>query len=207
GCHKSTGGGGEEVQGSKHASSELDMFMIEVRGIDNEENDDHVEVGVYSTDDTILNSQLGTPSARQTLHVTAHPEWRNEVSGRIVNGYVVTDAIDLMRLHYVMPTWGPLGADYEHEFHRARLKLHFEPNGEMTGILAGYRPLMNIMTVGYCCKGTASTSNRDCASEYNTFLQMADGDPDPETGKCTTISATHKLVGVPVFVVHEGRTK
>lgn len=65
---------------------------------------------------------------------------------------------------------------------------------------------MNISTVGYCCRGTASTANTDCASEYKTFVMMADGDPDPETGQCTTISAAHKIVGIPAFVVHDANT-
>ncbi len=43
----------------------------------------------------------------------------------------------------------------------------------------------------------------DCASEYKTFVMMADGDPDPETGQCTTISAAHRLVGIPAFVIHD----
>ena len=205
GCHKSTRGGGEKVQGEKHASSELEPYMIEIRGLDNVQNDDSVEVGVYSTEDAIISSQLGTPSAYQSLHISANPLWRNEVKGRVVNGEVLTDVIPRLTLHWLMPTWGALGVNYSHEFMRARLKLRLEPDGGVSGLLAGYRPLGNIMTNSYCCRGTASTANRDCASEYKTFMQMADGDPDPETGQCTTISAAHKVVGVPVFVIHDQR--
>ncbi len=108
-----------------------------------------------------------------------------------------------MRLRHRLSTWGAFGEAFAHELRRVRFKLRLEPDGRLTGLLAGYRPLLSISTIGYCCRGTASTANMDCASEYKTFVMMADGDPDPETGQCTTISAAHRLVGIPAFVIHD----
>ena len=204
GCYKSARGTAESQQGG----GELDRFLIELRGLDDPLNDDRVEVGIYSMeeDDLILQSPGGEPLPDQSFRVTSNPKWRNETTGRIVNGELLIDNLDRMYLKYRMATWGAFGEAYSHEFRRVRFKLRLEPDGGLSGLLGGYRPLMNISTVGYCCRGTASTANMDCASEYKAFVMMADGDPDPQSGQCTTISAAHKIVGIPAFVIHDART-
>ena len=88
----------------------------------------------------------------------------------------------------------------EFELRDVRFRLTFQPDGSITGVMANYRPIDNIFTVGRCCKGTASTANTDCASEHKTLAAMADGYPDPETGQCTMISSATNLTGVPVFI-------
>ena len=46
------------------------------RGVDDPQNDDHVEVGIYSTDDTPLQGPDGKAMANQTLAITNNPRWR-----------------------------------------------------------------------------------------------------------------------------------
>jgi hypothetical protein len=181
----------------------VDPFLIEVSGIDDPKNDDHVEVGVYSTDDTPIQGSDGQALPNQTLGITRNPVWRATVAGRIVNGQLTTDRVEVINLHHVLPTWGPQGTNYYFEFHGARVRMSFQQDGTVAGVLAGYRPIENIFTVGRCCKGTASTANTNCASEHKTLALMADGYPDPETGKCTMISAASNFKGIPVFVTHE----
>ena len=186
GCYKETRGTSEALQGG----GGLGSFLIEIRGLDDPLNDDRVEVGVYSREgnDLVIQSVGGTALSHQSFRVTSNLKWRNETTGRIVNGELLTDTLDRMYLG-------------SREFRRVRLKLRLEPDGGLTGLLGGYRPLL--MTAGRCCRGTASTANMDCASTYKTYVMMADGDPDPVTGQCTTISAAHKLAGVPAFVIHD----
>ena len=200
GCYKSRRGTGE----SEQQGAELDPFLLELRGVDDLENDARVEVGIYSleADDLVLQSPGGAPLPHQSFRVTSNPEWRNETTGRIVNGELQVDDLDRLYLRYRLSTWGAFGEVYSHEFRRVRFKLKLEEDGSVSGLLGGYRPLWNISTIAYCCRATASTANMDCASEYKTFVSMADGDPDPETGQCTTISAAHRIGGVPAFVIH-----
>ena len=202
GCYKSRRGTGE----SQQQGSELDPFLIELRGVDDLENDRHVEVGIYSlaADDLVIRTPGGAPLPQQSFRVTSNPKWRNETTGRIVNGELRVDHLDTLLLKFRLFTWGAFGEVYSHEFRRVRFKLKLEADGGISGIMGGYRPLWNISTVAYCCRATASTANMDCASEYKTFVQMADGDPDPETGQCTTISAAQRIGGIPAFVIHEG---
>ena len=201
GCYKSRRGTAE----SEQQGSDFDPFLLEIRDLDDPQNDDKVEVGIYSleADDLILSSPAGEPLSHQSFRVSSNPQWRNEVIGRIVNGELLIDGVDKMFLRYRMFTWGAFGEAYAHEIRRVRFKLQLEPDGGLTGLMGGYRPLMSISPIGYCCRGTASTANMDCASEYKTFAMMADGDPDPQTGQCTTISAAHRLTGIPAFVIHD----
>ncbi len=181
----------------------LDPFLIELRGLDDLKNNDHVEMSIYSTADGDLSLKAadGSDLAYQTFTITPNPRWRTTVKARIVDGVLMADPIPMMHLHWVMSTWGTFGQVSEHEFRDVRFRLTLGPDGTLTGVMANYRPLDNIYTVGYCCKGTASTANNDCASEYNTMLAMADGYPDPVTGKCTMISAAQVIAGVPAFLV------
>lgn len=202
GCYKSRRGTGE----SQQQGSELDPFLIELRGVDDLENDRRVEVGIYSlaADDLVIMTPGGEPLPHQSFRVSSNPKWRNETTGRIVNGELRVDHLDRLFLKFRLFTWGAFGEVYSHEFRRVRFKLKLAEDGGISGIMGGYRPLWNISTIGYCCRATASTANMDCASEYKTFVQMADGDPDPETGQCTTISAAQRIGGIPAFVIHEG---
>ena len=204
GCYKSARGTAEsEQQGPR-----FDPFLIELRGLDDPQNDDRVEVGIYTIpqDDLILQSAGGEALPYQSFRVTSNPTWRTETTGRVVNGELLTDTVDRMFLRNVMPNMGHFGQVSAHEIRRVRLRLQLEADGGVTGLLGGYRPLLNVNPNQYCCRGTASTANMNCASEYKTFAMMADGDPDPETGQCTTISAAHELIGVPAFVVHDARS-
>lgn len=202
GCYKSRRGTGE----SEQQGAELDPFLLELRGVDDPKNDRQVEVGIYSLEarDLVLQSPGGVPLPQQSFRVTSNTKWRTETTGRIVNGELQVDNLDRLYLRFRMSTWGAFGEAYSHEFRRVRLKLKLEEDGGVSGLLGGYRPLWNISTIAYCCRATASTANMDCASEYKAFALMADGDPDPETGQCTTISAAHRIGGVPAFVIHEG---
>jgi hypothetical protein len=178
----------------------LDPFLIELRGLNDLKNDDFVQVGIYSTDDTPLQGPDGRALRNQTLSITDNAKWRTTTVGRLVNGVLTTDVVSVVYLQNVLPTWGLFGQVYSSELHDARFRLTLEPDGTLKGLAAMYRPIDNLFTVGRCCKGTASTANNDCASEHKTLAMMADGGRDPETGQCSLISAASNLEGIPVFI-------
>jgi hypothetical protein len=182
-----------------------DPFLIELSGVDDSRNDDHVDVRIYSPQDAAIEGSDGNPLAHQTISATSNARWRAATTGRIVNGQLTTDAIPAMYLHWVLPTWGALG-ETETEFHDVRFRISMEADGTIKGLMASYRPIDNIFTRGRCCKGTASTANNDCASEHKTLVMMADGYPDSATGQCTMISSAANFSGIPVFIAraHDG---
>jgi hypothetical protein len=178
----------------------MDHFLVEIHGIDDMQNDDHIEVGIYTPEDAPLQGSDGSALANQTIGITSNPHWRTIVPGKIVNGKLTTDVIPTLYLKWVLPTWGVLGVQ-DHEFREARFQMSLQPDGALKGFMASYRPIENIFTVGRCCGGTASVANNDCASEHKTLVEFADAYPDPETGKCTAISSMTNIKGIPVFLV------
>ena len=40
-----------------------------------------------------------------------------------------------------------------------------------------------------------------CAGMYHAIQQVADGHPDPETGRCTSVSSAIHFEAVPAFVL------
>ena len=65
---------------------DLDLYLIELRGLDDLRNDDDVEVGIYSTEDLSMGSAAGTELLHQSFRVTPNPRWRTQTKGRIVDG-------------------------------------------------------------------------------------------------------------------------
>lgn len=181
---------------------DLDLYLVELRDLDDLRNDDHVEVGIYSTADLSMSSQSGVPLPHQSFQVTPNPRWRTETTGRLVDGVLTTAVIPAMYLSWKVPTTGPFGQASEHEFRDVRFRVSLDPDGTMSGIMGAYRPIENISNEGRCCKSMASVANHDCASEHKTFVEMADGYPDPVTGMCTMISAAQQVKGIPAFVIH-----
>ena len=184
--------------------SHIEPFLIELRGLDDPKNDDHVEVGIFSTEEAPLQGSDGKIIANQTLSITRNARWRTTVAARVVDGQLTTDVVEGLYLRQVLSTWGLFGEGYDFEFHSARFKMALQPDGTIAGVLGAYRPLDNIFTGGRCCKGTASTANNDCASEHKTLAQLADGYPDPVTGQCTMVSSASNLTGIPVFIARAG---
>ena len=194
---------GGDTPAEQRTRRALDLYLIELRGLDDMWNDDDVEVGIYSTEDLSQRSPAGTELPHQSFRVTPNPRWRTQTKGRIVDGVLTTDVIEVMYLSWQIPTTGAFGQASEHEFHDVRFRVSLLSDGTMTGIMGAYRPIENITTEGRCCKSMASVANHDCASEHKTFVAMADGHPDPENGgQCTMLSAAQRVEGIPAFVIH-----
>jgi hypothetical protein len=189
-------------------------FLVELRGVDDVKNDDRVEMSLYSMADTESSLKAGDGSdvAYQTFTITDNPRWRAETTARIVDGVLISDPVPVMRLSrrggFAASTanYQPGSPNFvragEFELRRVRFRLTLKPDGTMTGVMANYRPIDNIYLSEYGGgRGTASTANHDCASEYNMLAKFADGDPDPVTGQCTAISAAQNVTLIPAFVV------
>ena len=68
-------------------------------------------------------------------------------------------------------------------------------------MLGAYRTLTNIQKGG-SSSGSASVIGMDCPGYHAALRLLADGMPDPQTGKCTAISVAHHVAAIPAFVVH-----
>jgi hypothetical protein len=174
----------------------LITYLIEITGITDPRNSDNVEVGIYQGADPLVQDGAGGVQADSTLRISSDGRWQAHTHGRIKDGVLTTDPIDFDLKNDAL--WLP-----EFHFKRAQLKLTFQPDGSLKGHLSTYQDWASIYW------GMAKTgfllekfSAGNCPAMYYAFQHMADGDPDPKTGQCTTISAAYGVEAVPAFLIH-----
>ena len=169
--------------------------LVQISGIDNEQNDNSVDVTLLYSKDPMVKSASGTqilPDA--TFRLTDNPEFTHyftRLHGRIVNGVILTDPVKLLQMH--------LGIDPELNLYDARMRLQIMPDGTLKGVLGGYQDWRKIMMVN--ANSTAeSYYGFQCPAMYNAFKRLADGLRDPVTGEYNGVSSAYDVEGVPAFI-------
>ena len=179
----------------------LVTYLIEVTGITDPQNSipknsDNVTVGVYQGADPLVQDGAGGVQADSTQHIATDTRWHATVRGQIKDGVLTTEPFDVDLRNDAV--WLP-----EFHFKHAQLNLTFQPDGSLKGHMAAYQDWASIYW------GMAKTgfllekfSAGNCPAMYYAFQHLADGDPDPKTGLCTTISVAYGVEAVPAFVIH-----
>ncbi|HMO68506.1 MAG TPA: hypothetical protein PKE25_07545 [Novosphingobium sp.] len=178
--------------------------MLIIRGIDSLVRDDDVTVIYANTPDRPVADSTGRFLAGASFTISdAPPRNRNVLKARIVNGVLETEPQDIV----LTQTWGQGGARdirgnrTKFTFHKGRLRLTFNPDGTVSGMLGGYRPLFEIIqSPALGGSGSATVAGIDCASQLATLRKMADGIRDPQTGQCTAVSSAVQIGAIPAFV-------
>ncbi|RJF93902.1 hypothetical protein [Sphingomonas cavernae] len=198
------GMGGDIVRG-------LDQFLVSgehtqvllLRGVDSLTDDPDVEVIYANSEDRAIVDSRQKFIFGASYTVTGNARHRNVLRGRIAKGVLMTEPTDIR----LRQTWGQgsardiRGMRTEWDLRRGRLRLAFQPDGTLKGLVGGYQPFWNVMasaSIGGI--GAATTAGYDCAAMYAALRNMADGDRDPNTGQCTTISSGLEATAVPAFV-------
>lgn len=186
-----------------HASGQWTQVLL-LRGVDSLENDPDVEVIYANTSDRPTVGSNGKFLAHASFVVNdTPPRRRNMLKGRIENGVLVTEPEDIR----LVQTWGQGGARdirgnrTQFDYRKARLRLAFQPDGSLRGLMGGYRPVFDVIqspAIGGI--GAAVAAGIDCAAVLSTLNRNADGIRDPKTGKCTGVSSALDLAAVPAFV-------
>jgi hypothetical protein len=101
--------------------------------------------------------------------------------------------------------------DNHYYFRDLRIQANILPDGSIDGILAGYWDIANVFDfltevyIGPIHLGRAAANNIGymCSGVYHALPKVADGHPDPETGKCTSMSTVIKFAAVPAFIIKD----
>lgn len=199
------GSEGEQEAGTRQflASGEWTQVIL-LRGVDSLENDDRVEVIYANTPDRPMTDSKGRFLAGASFTVSDQaPRHRNVLIGRIENGVLTTAPKDIV----LTQTWGQGGARdirgnrTKWDYRRGRLRLVFQPDGSLAGLLGGYRPVFDVIqSPALGGAGSALAGGIDCASRLATLRKYADGLRNPQTKQCTAVSSAIKIVAVPAFV-------
>lgn len=172
-------------------------ILIEVSGIDNEQNDPDVTVGIYSSKDTILFDGAGRALDGASFLMHPNSRFHNVAHGKIVDGILTTDPIDLkLELIYAV-------IRSEYDLKAARLRIDLKQEGHLSGVLAGYYDVETFYDA--FVRQTSIQAPVDhgitCGSFYRALHRLADGAADPVTGECKAISSAFSLELVHAHVV------
>lgn len=194
-------------------------ILIKLKGVDDVRNDPEVEVGIHANADPIQLSAARSALPFATYAAMQDPKYRATTRGRIVNGVLTIDPVDV-RFHNVVNSMTD-----DRVLRDTRLRLTFTADGGMEGYMAGYTPIEDMYNVHFGARvsrnakgelaperlrlstsvGRAGALGHSCNGAYYALKQAADGHPDA-SGHCTSISTQYRLRVAPAFVV-EGTTQ
>lgn len=171
--------------------------LIELSELDDLTNDPEVTVGIYSSTDPAPFDAAGRPLTAASLLVHDDKRYHNIARGRIENGVLSTDPID-MRLKL---DWGNVKSEYD--LRQARVRLDVRPDGTLSGLLGGYYDIENFYDGQIRQTGVAAPIDHgfSCTSVYRAVQREADGVPDAN-GTCTAISTALRIDAVHAHVIH-----
>jgi hypothetical protein len=179
-------------------------FLMELTKVDNLVNDDDVDVTIYRGKDPLLVDATGafTSGSTQRVDYRWGKQFIYKLHGRIKDGVLETDPADI-----TFPESQARGVPYE-SVHAWRVKLKITPEGA-DGLMAGY---MDIERYYNSLGQNWSTHHRSYGqesqpSEYRSMVRLADGYPDPKTGKNTAISTAWQIKFAQAFILHEQNDK
>ena len=199
-------------------------MLIKLSGVDDIHNDEDVEVSIYANGDPIRLSPTREPLPYATY--TVHRESRfyaGTTRGRIVDGVLRTEPVDV-RIPYDVNAMFVDRALLDAQLHVTLSDV--ADNGSIEGYLAGYAPIEEQydLEIGFrdakvgtgehsepspfrrkmaAGIGKAGAMGYTCEGVYHAYYEHADGHPDPETGKCTSISNQYRIDAIPAFIVEK----
>jgi hypothetical protein len=175
----------------------FDRVLMEITDVDSLVNDDSVEVTTYRGMDPLLTDATGTtimPGGSNRIDTRYGAKFVSHRHGKIVNGVLITEPADFTFPEYQVTTQRMRGAIF---------KLKLSPDGA-DGLIGGYADIKDWYTV--FIKGWSTIrSGQGLASQPSharVLERLADGYPDPKTGKNTAISASIDARFVQVFIQH-----
>jgi hypothetical protein len=200
---------------------EIEMYtgswgiLLTMKGAGDLHNANDVEVGIYANADPLQLSPTREALPNATYAAEQDPRFRATAHGRIVNGVLTTDPVDV-RFHWIVNS-----IHLERPLKKARLRMTLTADGTMEGILGGYTPVEDLYDFQYGFRngkdakgdpaplrlravssiGQARVLGHTCNGAYYAMKQLADGDCDLKTGQCSSISTQYRIKAIPAFVV------
>ena len=175
--------------------------LLEIGDIDDLTQDEQVTVTTYRGLDSLLTDASGLdfmPGGTQRIDTRWGRQYVSRTTGKIVDGVLITEPIDKL----LMP-WGR-GISFQYQvFRGTRFKLKLTPD-KAEGLLAGYADVDS-----YTLRKSEGWSTHhqsygqfSMISQYQAMKRLADGYPDPKTGKNTAISSAMRVKFTQVFIQH-----
>jgi hypothetical protein len=175
--------------------------VMEITEVDSLVNDDSVKVTTYRGREPLITNATGQgflPGGTQTVDMRFGKSLIHSFTGRIKDGVLLTEPGEL--------TWPASGGFEDTAIHRVKgLRMRLSLTSERAeGMLAGYADIETFHRMHNKVRSThlQSYGQQAAASLYKAMFRLADGFPDPATGKNTAISAAITAKFVQVHLRH-----
>jgi hypothetical protein len=189
-----------EFYSNEIQAQQINRALIEITDVDDERNDPDVVVAIYKGRDRLVRTAGSNTFVPFMSHRIDHraPELMFRTRGRIVDGVLTTEPMPELRMAVrQIEIYG------ERRMHNVRFRLNLGAE-TATGVMAGYEDIDAWW--GITSKGPGGGVGRySAALMYQAALRHADGDRDPATGQCRSISTTYNISAVRALIVHPNR--
>ena len=180
------------------------VILLEITGVYDPLNSENVEVAFYRAIDPFPIDSSGRilPYASYRVDTNAgKPRYGAVAKGKIVNGVLETEAIDLK-----LPFYGNSAyAEINLRDMKLELNLKVDAAGKVEGLVGGYYDFDKWWEYMLKLEFLIATGDWSCPAIYEAAKTLADGYPDA-SGQCTAISSAFKIDGLPAFIVHNTET-
>lgn len=175
--------------------SALSPTVIELRGVDDLQNDPNVTVSVYAAKEGLARDGRGEVLAGVTFTPMPDAHLRARTRGRIDNGVLLTEPFDVT-LNYREQI-----IDAPRHIRGARIRATMKPGNRIEGGFYGYYTLDSYYSsIEQMTQNGANVSRLTCPGIRQAIDKLADGYRDPKTGRFTAISSAYHFFGVRAFV-------
>jgi hypothetical protein len=190
----------DEMRGT----SGLGMILIEITGVDDPRNDDDVTVTFYRSVDQYAQGPNGRPLPFQTYRIDPSKvdgklRYGDSLKGKIKDGKLTTASGDVR-----LPFYG--NYNFMHPVVKdMSVELAIAPDGRTAkGMVYGYYDLEEFVYHVVGSGAVISTAGFSCPAFAEAARRLADGYPDPQTGKCTALSSAFRFDAYAAFVLKPG---
>ncbi|MGH7787980.1 MAG: chlorophyllase/cutinase-like alpha/beta fold protein [Candidatus Binatia bacterium] len=173
-------------------------ILLELRGVDDLRNDDDVRVQIYASPDAPPVGADGAVLPFGTLSASPDPRYRSAVGyGSIVDGVLTAGPMDARVRLNIQIVAGDL------TFNDARVRVTLRPDGTAHGAIFGFQPVDELYDIYGRKAGAAGAAaiGYTCSGLSEALINLADGDYDFGSGRCTSLSVGYQFETVPAFVV------
>ncbi len=170
--------------------------LVNVSGIDNDQQDDDVVVSILYSNDRMEKYADGSGiQPNYTFRASTNPEFSQyftQFPGRIVDGVIETDSIDVMTFQD--------GGQNAFKLFDARLRIEMLEGDRIKALLGGYHDWRRRFANWSRARLLEPTMRFQCPGMYHAYKRAADGLPDPVTGENHGISVAYDMDGVRAFI-------
>ena len=177
----------------------LYSVVIRLSGNKSPDNDDDVTLEIGYSPDKILKDTDGVGSGYS--YRLPKTEMYTRLKATVRNG--VVQSVQAPEIHMPNVAWN-IGNLRDADFKDGKIRLEIDKNGNMYGIVGGYRDWRDLYFENVEAQGGATSEtvyHQNSLGMYYAIKRNADNRPDPKTGQNMFISTAYRFIGRPAFVL------